>query len=197
MKFYISINGVLRNLIDRIDYIYNAYYINSEKDESDNFLYEIAYPIKNNNLINYFKFHTKEEFDQFLYIDFALNIFGHANASYSNIFVDLNKFMYENKDDNFTIIGIDEFGKAIPATLFFLSKYGFSGKNIKFIKTQDIKKEWKNCDIWITDDENVIKLCPKNKKVIKFNTIYNQYFTYLIEIDNLTQINNLIQIKND
>ena len=66
MKFYISINGVLRNLIDRIDYIYNAYYINSEKDESDNFLYEIAYPIKNNNLINYFKFHTKEEFDQFL-----------------------------------------------------------------------------------------------------------------------------------
>jgi hypothetical protein len=191
MKIYISINGVLRNLIDRIDYIYNTYYIDTEAemDESDNFLYDIIYPIKNDDLKKYFKFHTREEFEQFLYIDLALNIFGHANASYPQVFFDLNNFMYENKNFEFTLIDLDGFGKSIPSTLFFLSKYGCLCKNIKFIKSKEIKKEWKNCDIWITDDKNIIDLCPQNKNAIKFNTIYNDYFTHSKEINNLKEIN--------
>ena len=102
--------------------------------------------------------------------------------------LDLNEIIYGNKHINFTLIGIDEFGKAKPSTLFFLSKNGFLGNNIKFIDSQDIEKEWKKCDIWITDNKVIIDKCPKNKMAIKFNTPYNDYYNGQIEINKLTNI---------
>jgi energy-coupling factor transporter ATP-binding protein EcfA2 len=94
-----------------------------------------------------------------------------------------------DKEHNFTIVGMDELGKSKPATLFFLSKNGFIGNNIKFIKSDEISDMWTKCDYWITDSEKIITECPKEKNVIKFNTPYNQYFTNQKEITKLTQIN--------
>lgn len=190
MNLYISVNGVLRNFIQKLVYHYQEEYLNSEI-EGNTFEYGINEPILNNKLLESFKFSSKEELEYFLYIDFPIEIFGHAGLSYSNCFTELNKLIYEKDKINVTLVSLDEIGKAKPATLFFLSKNGFLGSNIKFIKSENLKKEWKNCDIWITDDKNVLDTCPNNKLAIKFNTIYNQHFTNNMEISKLSEISDL------
>lgn len=189
MEIYISIDGVIRNTIQKFDYHYNDAYLSSEFENENNFEYGVVEPIHNNNLLNSYKFQSKEEFEFFLFIEYPIEIFGHAGLSYSTTFTDLNRMIYDNPEHNFTLIGCDELGKAKPATLFFLSKNGFLGNNIKFIKSEDVLTSWNECDVWITDNEKIINSCPENKSVIKFVTTYNQYFTYKKEITKLTEIN--------
>ena len=124
-----------------------------------------------------------------MFIEYPIEIFGHAGLSYSTTFTDLHKILFDNSEHNFTLIGLDELGKAKPATLFFLSKNGFLGNNIKFIRTKDIEDSWNKCDVWITDNKKIIDLIPENKTGIKFNTTYNQFFTNPKEISKLTEIN--------
>lgn len=194
MEIFISIDGVLRNTIQKFDYHYQDYFIDSEiaeGDERESFEYGKESVIQNDNLLNYYKFQSKEEYDNFLYIDYPIEIFGHATQSYQNVFIHLNEFIYENKEHNITLVGIDELGKAKAATLFFLSRNGCMSNNIKFSRSSEIDNLWKNCDLWITDNKKVIDSCPKNKKAIKFITPYNQYFTNSIEINKLTEIDTL------
>lgn len=189
MEIYISIDGVLRNTIQKFDYHYRDCYLSSEFINENNFDYGITEPIKNNNLLNSYKFQSAEEFEYFLFIEYPIEIFGHAGLSYSNTFTELNKIIYDNPEHNFTLVGLNELGKSRPSTLFFLSKNGFLGNNIKFIKSENISKQWELCDVWITDTEYIINECPEGKVAIKFNTLYNQYFTYNKEINKLTEIN--------
>jgi hypothetical protein len=192
MEIYISIDGVLRNTIQKFDYHYNESYFNSdiiiEEEEKNDFEYGVTEPIQNDNLLNSYKFQSKEEFENFIFIEYPIEIFGHAGLSYSTTFTDLHKLLFDNPDHNFTLVGLDELGKAKPASLFFLSKNGFLGNNIKFIRSVDIKDHWNNCDMWITDSKNILDMRPENKIAIKFNTTYNQYFTYNKEISKLIEI---------
>jgi hypothetical protein len=57
--------------------------------------------------------------------------------------------------------------------------------NIKFIKTEDILKEWDNVDVWISDNKKIMDLCPENKKFRLFKTKYNEHFTYDDKLDKL------------
>lgn len=192
MKINISIDGVLRNTIQKLEYIYSNELVDSETipqqiieiDEYDNetiiepeitdFEYKITEPIFNDNILNSFAFNSKEEYENFLYLEYQLEIFGHANISYPNAFNDLNSFILNHKDDEITLIGLDELGKAKPATLFFLAKNGCLVNNIKFIKSTGIKKEWRKCDMWITDNFSIIESkTNKRKKAILFSTEYN------------------------
>lgn len=190
MEIFISIDGVLRNFIQKFRYHYNDAYLESE-NEDESFEYGIIEPIHNDNLLDSFKFQSKEQFDYFLYIEYPLEIFGHAGLSQEHSISTLNKIMIENKEHNFTLIGLDEFGKAKPATLFFLSKNGFMGDNIKFIKSENISDLWNQCDVWITDNKKIIDLCPNEKMVVKYNTIYNEHFTNSKEISKLNEIEEL------
>jgi len=191
MEIFISIDGVLRNTIQKFDYHYNDAYLADDVKLESNFEYGVIEPIQNDNLLNSYKFESKEESDYFLFIEYPIEIFGHAGLSYSTTFSDLHKIIYENPNHNFTLIGLDELGKAKPATLFFLSKNGFLGNNIQFIKSDEIENNWNKCDVWITDNKNILDLCPEDKEVIKFNTTYNQHFTNKKEISKLTEIQEL------
>jgi hypothetical protein len=194
MEIFVSVDGVLRNTIQKLDYHYKDFYFDSDVENTENtteFKYDVIEPVYNDNLLNHYKFQSKEEFEHFLFIEFPIEIFGHASTSYQGVFTDLNKIIYENKEHNITIVGLDELGKSKPGTLFFLSKNGFMGNNIKFIRSEDIKDMWEKCDYWITDNEKIIIECPKEKTVIKFNTSYNQYFTNKKEITKLIQIEEL------
>jgi hypothetical protein len=132
-----------------------------------------------------------DEFEFFTYIEYPIEIFGHAGVSYPTSISDLNKIIFDNPQHNITVIGIDEVGKSKPATLFFLSKNGFLGSNIKFIKSVDIEKEWSKCDMWVTDNKKIIDLKPEEKIAIKFQTPYNEFFTNEKEITKLTEIEQL------
>ncbi len=189
MEIFISIDGVLRNLIQKIEYHYKDAYLNSEFIGEDDFVYDIIKPINNNNLLDSFKYHSIEEFEYFLFVEYPIEIFGHAGIMYPNVVSELNKIIHENTQHNFTVIGLNEVGKAKPATLFFLSKNGFLGNTIKFIKSSDIESMWGMCDMWITDNKEIIDLKPEDKTAVKFNNDYNKYFTYQTEINKLIEIN--------
>lgn len=188
MEIFISIDGVLRNTIQKFDYHYNEAYLADDVELENNFEYGITEPIQNDNLLNSYKFQSKEEYEFFLYIEYPIEIFGHAGLSYSTTFTDLHKLIFENKEHNFTLVGLNELGKSRPATLFFLSKNGFLGGNVKFINSENIDDSWTKCDAWITDSKEILDKCPEDKTGIKFETTYNQYFTYNKEITKLTEI---------
>lgn len=184
MKINISIDGVLRNFLQKFEYHYIDYYINNDVD-NETFEYTINKPV---HTIDNFKFQSKDEQDMFMYVEFPLEIFGHAGLNTSTSISDINKLIFENKNIEFNFIGLNEYGKAKPSTLFFLSKNGFLGNNIKFTTSDKLKNEWKNCDIWITDNQEIIESCPKRKKCYKFNTEHNNDFSYEKEINNIKQI---------
>jgi hypothetical protein len=190
MEIFISIDGVLRNFIQKFDYHYKDSFFDSEFENENNFEYKITDSIQNNNLLNSYAFQSVEEYEFFLFIEYPIEIFGHAGLSYSNVFTELNKIIFENPEHNFTIIGLNEVGKAKPATLFFLSKNGFLGNNIKFIKSEEIGECWNQCDMWISDNIDVIQH-NNAKSPIKFNTDYNKFFTCKEEISKLSEIKEL------
>lgn len=192
MNVYISINGPLRNLIQKFDYHYKDEFIDSdilveEDKEEDPFEYKVEEKVQNDNLLDYYTFQSIDEYNNFLFVDFPLEIFGHAGITNMSSMSDLNKAIHDNPDINFTVVGLDELGKAKSSTLFFLSKHSYLGNNVKFIRTHNIDKEWKKCDVWITDSKEIIDKCPKKKTVVKYLTDYNEYFTHKNEAKNLTE----------
>lgn len=192
MEIYVSIDGVLRNTLQKFDYHYRDYFLNTETESEETFDYSVKdNPTSIKNILNTYNFHSEEEFKKFLYFDFPIEIFGHAGLSYSQAATEFNTLIFDNPDITFTLIGLSEKGKAKPSTLFFLSRNGILCDNVKFSTYENIDELWKNCDVWITDDEHVISRCPKNKLSIKFNTYYNNHFT------NKTEINKLNEIKKE
>lgn len=196
MNIHISINGVIRNFINKFHYQYEQSYIDVD-DPSTEFEYNVAEPILNTNLVDHFSFQSKEEFDFFTYVEYPMELFGHATVSYNGVVNDLNTFIHENSEHNITLIGLDELGKSRPATLFFLSKNGCMLNNLKFIKTEDIENEWKIADKWISDDKKIMDLCPEGKEFVLFETKYNQHFTYDKKIDKLIERQEEIKLLNE
>jgi hypothetical protein len=194
MNIYISIDGVLRNFINRFHYHYEQAYIDVEEPSTE-FDYKVTEPLTNNNLMDHFAFQSKEEFEFFTYIEYPMELFGHSPVSYTGVINDLNNFIHENQDNTITLVGLDEFGKARPATLFFLSRNGCMATNIKFIKTEDITKEWGDVDVWISDNKKIMDLCPENKKFRLFKTKYNEHFTCEDKLDKLFVSKNSSEIK--
>jgi len=71
MEIYISIDGVIRNTIQKFDYHYNEAYLADDvvfEEDATPFDYGITEPIQNDNLLNSYKFQSKEEFENFLFI---------------------------------------------------------------------------------------------------------------------------------
>lgn len=188
MNVFVSIDGVLRNTLQKFDYHYKDYYLNSETDGSDNFEYGVTEPINNEKLLQSYRFQSEEELLNFTYIEFPVEIFGHAGLSYNRAMTEFNELIYNNSGHSFTLVGLSELGKAKPATLFFLSKNGCLSNNVKFSILDNIENLWDECDVWITDDRRIAEKCPKGKRVIKFNTFYNQHFTNELKIDKLSEI---------
>ena len=96
MEIFISIDGVLRNTIQKFDYHYNDAYLSGDLPEDNTFEYGVTEPIQNDNLLNSYKFQSKEELDNFIFIDYPIEIFGHAGLSYSTTFTDLHKMIFDN-----------------------------------------------------------------------------------------------------
>ena len=188
MEIFVNIDGVLRNTLQKFDYHYKDYFLNTEPDKQEIFEYGINGVATIENILDTYKFQSEDEYLKFLYFDFPIEIFGHAGLSYNHASTDFNTMVFENKDTNFTLVGLNEKGKAKPSTLFFLSRNGVVCDNIKFSTIENIDELWGKCDVWITDDKRIVDKCPENKTVIKFNTFYNNHFTNKIEISKLSEI---------
>jgi hypothetical protein len=206
----IEINGVLRDTISKFTQLYEKHMIEEKNDDSKTFELDISgntkelsspeefeYKILNDvttlNLINHFKFIDENELYEFMYEDFAMQIFGHAGSTETFTFNVLNDLYLELRDSNELIIVSDEMGKSKPASLFFLSKFGCLLEKIKFYSNVTINTLWDEVDVLLTANPNLLLNKPKDKVVVKYNTTYNKNIVTDYEIYNLKEFSDIIK----
>jgi len=152
MNIAISINGVVRDLFGKIKQVHKKYY---DSDVEEDLNYE--------NINDLLGFKNDNELLEFLYREAPMEVFGHASESAPNFVRNLNELNGENSEEHtFTLIS-DEVGRGIPATFWFLAKYGCTIKNIKFYTGGLVNKLWEEFDLIITNDEPIIKSKPNDR----------------------------------
>jgi len=216
MRIAFDINGVLRDTFLKAEQLYQKFYIDEFEEEKtssyneeteefteeivkDDFKYELNLPVKSlDNLEEYFRFKDKEDLFNFFYIDFPMQIFGHAPSISGNTFNVLNDIYEELRDEHELLIVSDEIQKSKPASLFFLSKYGSLIEKIKFYSNITIDSMWDEVDILVTANPNHIINSPEGKIIIKYKTTYNADIDSKFTIENLEdfkELYNQIQLK--
>jgi len=164
-RIAITINEVLRDFLGQLEYTYEKYIgpIDLQEDE-----------VKSLDLMDYFKFKDKHQFNKFLYQEASLEIFGHADQIEDNIMNDFNQFIMDIEDDEEHELELvsKEFDKSVPATYFFLSKLVCKIKNVRFVKKYE--HYWDGVDILITANPVALDEKPKDKTSVKIETSYNK-----------------------
>jgi hypothetical protein len=192
MKIAIEVNGVLRDTIKKIEQVYEKFYIDNVLNEQRDFVYEKVSDITSLKIQDHLKFKNEDEVYDFLYTEHCMEIFGHAPSIEYNTFNDLNDFYVDHRDNHDIVIISDEIGKSKPATLFFLSKFGCQIEKIYFYNQITLPKIWEEFDLLLTANPDLLLNHPSDKKIIKYNTIYNTQITNLQNIDNLKELKNFI-----
>ena len=200
-KFRIGfdINGVLRNTVGKIEQTYDKFYLSQtdEVEDENDFQYEMNLPVTSLELKEHFKFQNDEELFSFLYEEFAMEIFGHAQSSEYSTFNELQQIYLKYREEHDLLIVSDEIGKSKPATLFFLSKFICQLEKIKFYSNVTINSMWDEIDILLTSNPALLLNNPSNKIVVKYETEYNKDIEVehtiktLNEFDN--KLNNLLK----
>lgn len=195
MRIGIEVNGVLRNTLDKVSQVYQKYMIDKTEgiDEIDNFEYKIICPINSIEIKNHFSFQNDEELYSFLYEEFPMEIFGHAQSSEYTTFNDLNDIYLNLRDNHDIVIISDEINKSKPATLFFLSKFGCQVEKIKFYSHLTLDSMWSEIDILLTSNPALLLDYPSDKIVIKYETIYNENVSCDHEIKTIKELENKLK----
>ena len=177
MKVGITIDGVIRDFITKFELVYDKYFPVIDEDTSENV--DIKRDIKDLDLLKYFKFsgdsvsEETTELNTFLYVDAALEIFGHAGEVKLNSIEHLNQLHNLIEDMGHTPIVISkELNNSKPATLFFLSKFSSKINNIIFVR--DYMDKWEHVDILITASPKTLITKPSGKISIKVINTYNK-----------------------
>lgn len=193
MRIAIDVNGVLRDTLTKIQQVYERWYIDNQikQTEDEDFKYEIISDVTTLDLVNHLKFKDEDEIYNFLYVDHTMEIFGHSPSVEMNTFVDLNDFYFDNRDNHEILIVSDEIGKSKPATLFFISKFGCQIEKVKFYSKVTLDKLWEELDILVTANPELITNHPEDKKIIKFETKYNENIDCEIRIGNIKELKDI------
>lgn len=195
MRIGIEINGVLRNTLGKIEQTYQKFLIDKtdgiEDDES--FEYKMTYPIDTLTLKEHFSFPDEEELYTFLYEEFAMEIFGHAQSSEYNTFTDLNEIYISLRDNHDLLIVSDEIGKSKPASLFFLSKFGCQIEKVKFYSNSTINSMWDELDVLLTSNPALLLDYPSDKILIKYETEYNENITTIHSIKSIKELDDKLK----
>lgn len=176
MKFAFDTDEVLRDTIGKVKAVYEKFFIEDYvyEEGEEEFEYKIVEPITSYDFSNHFLFPNENQFINFMYFDFPMNICGHApsvSANTFNVLSDIQKNVIKKRDKISVIC--NAVAKQRPASLFFFSKYGLEVNEILFYNKKTLKNMWTRYDVIITSNPELLKLKPKNKKSIKINTTYN------------------------
>jgi hypothetical protein len=176
MKIGITINEVLRDFIGQLAYTYEKYVAPCDIKEGD---------VTNFNLIEFFKFDSVDKLNTFLYLEAAMEIFAHADQMSDGLMTHVNHFIMDMKDDGEHEIEIvsREVNKAIPSTLFFLSKTACMVDHLRFVAKYEDK--WNGLDVLITANTKALEAKPSGKISVKIKTSYNKDTPADYEIDSL------------
>jgi hypothetical protein len=192
MRIAIDINGVLRDTITKIQQVYEKWYIENPHLPESGYTYDIISPITSLDISQHLKFQNEDEVYDFLYTEHCMEIFGHAPSVAMSTFVDFDEFYKTNRDKHDILIISDEIGRSKPSTLFFLSKFGCQVERVVFYSKITIDKIWNEFDVLLTANPDLLLNHPQDKKVIKFETVYNQNIDFKNNIDTLKSLNEKI-----
>jgi hypothetical protein len=213
MRIGIEINGVLRDTIGKFTQLYEKHMIEEKDSDSktfdidmsgnteelvsaEEFEYKILGDVTSLDLMEHFRFNDENELYSFMYEDFVMQIFGHAGSTETFTFNDLNEIYLKYRDNNEMMILSDEMGRSKPASLFFLSKFGCLLEKIKFYSNSTINSMWNEIDVLLTSNPTLLLEKPKDKIVVKFNTIYNKNVNCEHEISSLKEFDEILQKLN-
>ena len=194
MKIAFDVNGVLRDTFGKMEQVYQKFMIDDyiKEEGEEDFEYKLNLPVTSYNLLDHFIFKEKDDLYQFLYVDYPMNIFGHAPSISANTFNVMNEIYEELRDEHDIYIISEEIQKSKPATLFFLSKYGVLVENIIFYSKFTEEEVLKNFDVVVTANPELIE---KNidLKTVKYKTTYNENFSSEFEIETLSEFKELYE----
>jgi len=172
MKIGITIDGVIRDFITKFEMVYDKYYPIIDEETGENIITDRD--INNLNLLDHFTFTGgTKDLNKFMYVDAALEIFGHAGEVKLNSIEHLNQLHNIIEDMGHTPIVVSkELNNSKPATLFFLSKFSSKINNIIFVRDYD--KKWEHVDVLITASPQTLESKPQNKISVKVINTYNK-----------------------
>jgi hypothetical protein len=188
MKFAFDTDEVFRDTLNKMIAVYEKFFIEDYvyEEGEEEFKYEIIKPITSYNFSEHFKFPSEGEYINFMYMDFPMNVCGHAPSVSANTFNILSEIQKNvlKKRDKLSIIGKST-AKQKPATLFFYSKYGAEVDEIVFYNKKNLKKMWSKFDVIVTANPDLLECKPKNKISIKIESSYNTNSVSDYTINNL------------
>jgi hypothetical protein len=133
------------------------------------------------------------ELYSFLYEDFPMEIFGHAQSTEYSTFNDLNELYVDLRDNHELLIVSDEIGRSKPASLFFLSKFGCQLEKVKFYSNLTINSMWDEIDVLLTSNPALLLEHPEDKIVIKYLTGYNKQIDTNYSITTLKELDSTLK----
>jgi len=174
MRIGIELNGVLRDTLKKIQQEYEKWYLeNPFKEDEEKSEYEVMSDLTTLEIRKHLKFKDDDELYNFLYREHTMEIFVHAGSVETSSMMDFNEFYLDMRDNHEIIIVSDEIGKSKPASLFFISKFGCLVESVKFYSESTINSLWESIDVLLTANPTLLLNYPDEKKVIKYETSYN------------------------
>jgi hypothetical protein len=185
-RIAIDINDVVRNFSKNFGVVYQKF-VDSSLDTD-------KLKITDFDLSKVFNFKSKQEYSNFVYIDYPYELFGCAEACHRNLGARLCDWIgndLTNIEDRPEILLVSpfEYALTIQSTCHFLSHLPCRIREIYF--PEDSRTIWNRCDILITANPNLLSSVPEGKTVVKIKTDYNGH----CEAEH--EYNSLMDLMND
>lgn len=171
MKIAIDLNDVVRDFSNN----FVRYYI-----EGYDHKYDLSdFEFWSNDLSIVFPFKSKQSYYNFVYNDYAFELYGKCDVCTRKLETELNNWTEKTLKDldvdeqiEVMFVSPKEYGLSIGNTYFFLSKIGTKIREVYF--PTDLSTVWDKCDILITANPELIETKPEGKTSIKIKTEYNK-----------------------
>lgn len=195
MKIAIDLNDVVRDFSNNfVRYYIEGYDRNFKLDD---------FEFWTNDFSILFPFKSKASYNNFIYNDYAFELFAKCPVCSRGLETALNdwtektiKDLDTDEDIEIMFVSTMEYGLSIGNSYFFISKLGSKIREVYF--PVDSSTIWDKCDVLITANPNLLDNKPENKKTIKINTEYNKEsksdFSFYSLIDFINNEDNLMKI---
>ena len=198
MRIAIDLNDVVRDFSNN----FIRYYIEGYNHEFDLADFEFW----SNDMTAVFPFKSKASYNNFVYNDYAFELYGKCGVCTRNLDTELNTWTEQtikdiDTDEPIEIIFVSpmEYGNSIGNTFFFLSKMGTKVREVYF--PIDSLTIWDKCDVLITANPMLLDNKPEGKISIKINFDYNKEskgdYTYKDLSSFITNPDNIIKLIED